>query len=123
MHCEYFFVDNSCNWQAIKAVGERLPQLDVVSPLAFIIKAIYPVDGGTLMVSTENKKVLWILYLVCKQQANCFQRLLASVHVVPEKEIVGLGGESSILEKAEKIVILPVNIPANLRMIHRVSCS
>lgn len=41
--------------------------------LTFIIKSIYPVDGGTFMVSSEKKEVLWIFDLVGKQQADGLQ--------------------------------------------------
>ena len=34
MHCEYLLIDDGRNWQAVEAVGERLPQLDVVPALA-----------------------------------------------------------------------------------------
>lgn len=43
------------------------------SILTFIIKSIYPVDGGTFMVSSEKKEVLWIFDLVGKQQADGLQ--------------------------------------------------
>lgn len=44
MHRENFLVDDCCNGQAVEAISERLPQLDVVPPLAFIIESIYAVD-------------------------------------------------------------------------------
>ena len=51
MHGEDLLIDDSCNWQAIEAIGEGLPQLDVVSSLALIVEPVNPVDGGTLVVS------------------------------------------------------------------------
>lgn len=44
MHCENFLVNDCCNRQAIEAIRERFPQLDVIPPLAFIIEAIYAID-------------------------------------------------------------------------------
>ena len=35
MHRENFFVNDSCNRQAVKAVGKGLPQFDVVPALAW----------------------------------------------------------------------------------------
>jgi hypothetical protein len=52
MHCEYLLVDDCCNGQAVEAIGEGLPQLDVVSPFAFVVESVNSVDGGTLMIST-----------------------------------------------------------------------
>lgn len=66
MHCKNFLVYDCSNWQAIEAVGECLPQLDIVSSLAFVIEAVDAVDRRTFMVSSQNKKILRILDLVCK---------------------------------------------------------
>jgi hypothetical protein len=38
MHREDLLVDDGRNRQAVEAVGERLPELDVVSPLACVNK-------------------------------------------------------------------------------------
>ena len=99
MHCEYLFVNDSCYWQAIEAIGERFPQLDVVPPFTLIIKPIYSIDGCAFMVPSEDEKVLRIFDLVCKEQADGFERLLASIYVVPKKKIIGLGRESSVFKQ------------------------
>ena len=57
-------VDDGRYGQAVEAVGERLPELNVVAALALVIKAIDPVDGGALVVTTQEEKVLWVLDLV-----------------------------------------------------------
>jgi hypothetical protein len=44
MHAKDLLVDDGSNWQAIEAVSEGLPQLDVVAALALIVKAINSVD-------------------------------------------------------------------------------
>eukprot|EP00404_Azadinium_spinosum_P006159 CAMPEP_0180437786 /NCGR_PEP_ID=MMETSP1036_2-20121128/11729_1 /TAXON_ID=632150 /ORGANISM="Azadinium spinosum, Strain 3D9" /LENGTH=51 /DNA_ID=CAMNT_0022443859 /DNA_START=30 /DNA_END=182 /DNA_ORIENTATION=- len=51
MHAEDLLVNNCTHWHAIKHVAELFPQLDVVSPLAFIIKTVDPGDGGTFMIA------------------------------------------------------------------------
>ena len=66
------------------------------------------------MVPTENEEILGILDLVCQKQAYRFERLLASVDVVAEKEIIGFWRETSILKKAEQIVVLAVYITTDL---------
>ena len=32
----------------------------------------------------------------------------------PEEEVVGVGGEAAVLEEAEEVVVLPVDVPADL---------
>lgn len=81
----------------------------------FIVKSIYPVDGRALVVSSEQKEVLWILDFVCKQQANCLQRLFSSVDVVAQEEVIALWWESTVLEQSQQVVILSVNVTCNLQ--------
>lgn len=73
MHGEDLLVNDSRNWQAIEAVGEGLPQLDVVSSLALVIEAIDAVDRCAFVVATEDEEVLWIFDLVCEEQADGLQ--------------------------------------------------
>jgi hypothetical protein len=114
VHREDLLVDDGSNWQAIEAVGKRLPKLDIVSTLAFVVEAIDAVDGCALVVAAEHEEVLGILDLVCKQQANGLQRLLAAVDVVTEEEVVRFGWKSAVLEQTEKIVVLAMYITADL---------
>jgi len=53
----------SSNWQAVEAVCECLPKAYVVPPFALVIEAVNPIDGRTLMVTSQQKEVLWILDL------------------------------------------------------------
>lgn len=64
MTAEYFFVYDSGYGQTVEAVGERFPQFDVVSSFAFVIEAVYAVDGRTLVVAAQKKKVFWKFYFV-----------------------------------------------------------
>lgn len=52
MHSEDLLIDDRGNWQAIEAVRERLPQLDVVPPLTLIVESVDSVDGRTLVISS-----------------------------------------------------------------------
>lgn len=51
VHGEDLLINDSCDWQAVEAIGECLPQLDVISPLTFIIESVDPIDRCTLVVS------------------------------------------------------------------------
>ena len=67
------------------------------------------------MVAPQNEEVLGVLDLVGQEQADGLERLLAAIYVVAEEEVVGLGREAAVLEEAEQVIILPVDIAANLR--------
>lgn len=82
MHREDLLVDDGCNWQAVEAVCECLPQLDVVSPLALIVEAVDTIDRCAFVVAAEDEEVLRIFDLVCQQQTDSLEGLLASIYVV-----------------------------------------
>ena len=52
MHGEDLLVNDGSDWQAIKAIREGLPELDIVPPLAFVVEAVDTVNGSTLMIAT-----------------------------------------------------------------------
>lgn len=114
MHGEDLLVDDSSNGKAVEAIGEGLPQLDVVAALALIVETVDTVDGGTLVVAPQDEEVLGVLDLVGKQQANGLKRLLASVYVVAKEEVVGLRREAAILKKPQQVIILAMDIATNL---------
>jgi hypothetical protein len=70
VHGENLLIDNGSDGQAVEAVGECLPQLDIVSSLALIVETVDTVDRGALVVTTENEEVLRVLDLVCEEQAD-----------------------------------------------------
>ena len=62
------------------------------------------------MVAAEDEEVLGVLDLVREEEADGLKRLLAAVDVVAEEEVVGFGREPAVLEEAEQVVVLPVNV-------------
>lgn len=70
------------------------------------------------MVAPENEKVLGVLDLVGQKKADGLERLLASVDIVAEEEIVRFGREATVLEETEEVVVLTVDIAANLVRVH-----
>lgn len=110
---EDLFVDYGSHRQAVEAVGERLPQLDVVAALALIVEAVYPVDGGALVVAAQQKEVLRVLDLVGQKQADGLQRLLPSVDVVAQEQVIGLRWETAVLEKTQQVIVLAVYVTCN----------
>ncbi len=59
----HLLVDERGDWQAVEAVCEYFPQPDIVPPFALIVEAIDPVDGGALVVTPQQEKILRILDL------------------------------------------------------------
>jgi len=85
MHAENFLINKSCNWQAVKYIGEYFPKFDRVPSLAFVVKSINSVDLGAFVVTSEEEEVLRVLDLVAHHQSNSFDRLFASVNVVTQE--------------------------------------
>jgi len=82
VHAQDLFVNEGSDGEAVEAVSEGFPEFDVVPALALVVETIDTVDGGALVVASEQEEVLRVLNLVGQQQANGLQALLASVHIV-----------------------------------------
>lgn len=66
------------------------------------------------MIAAEDEEIFRVFDLVCKEQADCLQRLLASIDIVAQEEVVCFRGEAAVLEQTEEVVILPVYITTDL---------
>ena len=66
------------------------------------------------MITAQDEEVLWILDLVREEQADGFEGLFAAVHVIAQEEVVRFWWEAAVLEESQKIVVLPVNVAADL---------
>jgi len=64
VHCEDLLIDDCRDRQAVEAISERLPQLDVVPSLALVVEAVDPVDGGAFVIATQDEEVFRVLDLV-----------------------------------------------------------
>ena len=62
------------------------------------------------MVSSQQEEVLGVLDLVCEEEADCLEGLLAAVNVVTKEEVVGIGRETAVLEQSQQVVVLTVYI-------------
>lgn len=114
MHREDLLIDDGGNRQAVETIGKSLPKLDVITTLALVVETVDTVNGRTFVVSSENKEVFWIFDFIGQKQADGFKRLFTSVNVVAKEKVVGFWGESSVLKQSEKVVILSMDISANL---------
>ncbi len=118
LHFEHFIIQAPplflCQDERPGRDGEDNHKLSLLFVLTFIVEAVDPVDAGALVVAPEQEEVLRVLDLVGEQQADGLQRLLAAVDVVPEEEVVGLGREAAVLEEPQEVVVLPVDVAADL---------
>ena len=110
MHAEDLLVNKGGNRKAVETVSEGLPESDVVSSLAFVVESIDTIDGGALVVTSEQEEVLWILDLVGEEKADGFETLFTSINIITEEQVIGLWRETAILEQSQEIVVLTVNI-------------
>ena len=69
------------------------------------------------MISSQDEEVFWILDLVGQEQADSLQRLLATIDVVSEEEVVCFWWEATVLEQSKQIIVLPVNVATNLEVV------
>mmetsp|Transcript_41384 Transcript_41384/g.90870 ORF Transcript_41384/g.90870 Transcript_41384/m.90870 type:complete len:222 (+) Transcript_41384:497-1162(+) len=114
VYAENLLVHHSRKRQHVKHLLELLPHFDIVATLAFIIEAIDPVDGSTLVVPAKQEKVLRILDLVSEQQTHALQSILPAVHIVPEEEVVCVRREAAVFEKTQQVMVLTMDVSNNL---------
>ena len=110
MHAENFIVNQSSHRHVVKTIRKLFPNLDVVSPLAFIIEPINSVDCRAFMVATQKEEIFWILNFIGEEKTDCFDRLTSSVHVVAQEKVVGKWRLFSVFKYSQQIVVLAVNV-------------
>ena len=64
----------------------------------FIIEAINSINGGALMIPSQQEEVLRVLDLERQQQADRLDRVLPAVHVVAQEQVVRVRRKSAQLE-------------------------
>ena len=78
MHGEDLLINDGGDGQAVEAVGEGLPKLDVVASLALVVETVDTVDGSALVVTAENEEVLGYLILYANKRqmvsSDCLPR-------------------------------------------------
>jgi hypothetical protein len=63
---------------------------------------------------TAYFELLRTAHLVRQQQTDSLQTLLSSINVITQEEIVCLGRESTVFKQSQQVVVLSVNISADL---------
>jgi hypothetical protein len=114
VHAKYLLVNDCCYWQTIKTVCEGLPKFDAVSSFAFVIETVDTINGSTFVISSEDKEIFRVFDLVGEQQTYCLKTLFSSINIISQEKVIGIWWKPSVFEQTEKIVVLTVNITANL---------
>ena len=87
MNAENLIINNRCDRETVEALDKLLPKLESVSALALIKKTVDAVYRSTLMVSSKQEEVMWILDLVAHHEAHCLDALICTVHVITQKDL------------------------------------
>ncbi|KAI7180526.1 phosphoprotein phosphatase PPZ [Hortaea werneckii] len=95
VHTEDLACHNRRDGQSIESIDECLPHLDITPAFALVIEAVDSCDVGTLM-------------------QNGLETLLASVHVVTQKQKVAVWRETTHLEHTDQVRVLAVDISDDL---------
>ena len=67
MHAKNLLINQCCNGQGVENITENFPKSDGVASLALIIESIDTIDLGTLVIASQQEKVLWVFNLVGEQ--------------------------------------------------------
>ena len=62
------------------------------------------------MIASKKEEVFRIFDLVGQQETDGLEALLSSVDVVTQEQVVRLGGEAAVLEQAEQVRVLTVDV-------------
>ena len=81
-----------------------------MSQRTLVVEPVNPVDARALVVPPQHEEVLRVLDLVRQQEADRLERLFATVHVIAQEQVVRFWREPAVLEQAQQVVILPVDV-------------
>lgn len=78
--------------------------------LTLVIEAINTIDGSAFVIASQEEKVLRVLNFIREQQTDCFQRLFSPIHVVAQEQIVTFRRKAAVLEQAQQVVVLAMDV-------------
>lgn len=114
MHANNLVLNDGCDWQVVKGIGEQLPHLwATIGSHAFIKEAIDLRDLATLVVSSQDSDALLKADFVQEHQRHRLHGVVAAVHIVPQEQIVGLWQWTSNAKQLFEVQELAVDVSAN----------
>jgi hypothetical protein len=90
--------------------------------LTLIVETVNSVYAGRFVISSQEEEVLGIEDLIRKQQADGFKRILPTIYIVSEEQVVISRREASVtfgapavagihnVEESQQIVVLTVDV-------------
>mmetsp|Transcript_23177 Transcript_23177/g.37615 ORF Transcript_23177/g.37615 Transcript_23177/m.37615 type:complete len:263 (+) Transcript_23177:584-1372(+) len=114
MGAEYLLVDDRRAREAIEAIRKCFPQLDPEAALALVVESVNAVDRRALVITAQHEEILGVFNLVSEEEADGLQTLLATIDVVAQENVVGLRGEATVFEETEEVIVLSVDVAADL---------
>jgi hypothetical protein len=107
--------DNSCERKVVKEFSEHLPNVVVfVLPHALIIEPVVLGDTSRLVVASENGESFFESYLEAEKETNSLNRVIASIDIISEEEVVGVRDVASDFEELHKVIKLSVYVSADV---------
>ena len=110
MDAQNALIDDGGKGQEVEHAVELLPEPRRVPLAALVVESVNAVDARHLVVAAQHEEVLWVLDLVGEQEADGLERLLPPVHVVAQEQVVGLWREPAVLEEAQQVRVLAVDV-------------
>mmetsp|Transcript_123539 Transcript_123539/g.360766 ORF Transcript_123539/g.360766 Transcript_123539/m.360766 type:complete len:214 (-) Transcript_123539:283-924(-) len=96
VHADDLVLHNGCHRQVVEGVREELPNGGpTVSSHALVEEAVDLRDLATLVVAAEQGDALLIAHLVQEHQGHGLHRVVATINVIAEEEVVGLWHRST----------------------------
>jgi hypothetical protein len=111
VHSEDAPPNNSSYGKIVKHVSDCSPYTrSVVLAYALSVKAIHLRDLPGLVISPQESDAVGMADFQANEKGNGLDRLSASVDIIAEEQVVGMGKEPADVEKLEKVGVLTMNI-------------
>lgn len=98
VHTKNILIYKRCDWHRVKGICKSFPELQVVPSFTLIVESIELIDFSGFVVPSKQIKGLRVFYFVGKEKAHGFDRVLASINIVPKEQIGCIFWGSSFFE-------------------------
>jgi hypothetical protein len=111
MNCKDFVINDGCNRKVVKDVSKVLPNKCVpILGLTLHVKAVVLSDRSGLVIASDHVHLIGILNFEKTQKSDNLDRMGASVDVIAEPQVTGVGQFTANLDDFEHIIKLSVNV-------------
>ena len=121
VHAEDFVVDDGSKWKVVEDFSAVLPGIGVtILPADLVVEAIDRGDLPGLVIAPEESDPVGVLDFEAEEELEGLNRMISSIHKISNEDVAGLIDFATYMrsigtspEEFEKVVELPVDIPAN----------